>query len=107
MATDTYLSIVRSKKQNKQNRNRLIDTENIWQLSDGRGFGGWVKKVKGLRSTDRLLQNSYGDLKYSTGNTVHNSLILCMVPDGCKIYQDDHLESYVMSNYWGAHLKPI
>ena len=49
MATDTYLSIVRSKKQNKQNRNRLIDTENIWQLSDGRGFGGMGEKGEGIK----------------------------------------------------------
>ena len=29
-------------------RNRLIDTETDWQLSEGRGLGDWVKKVKGL-----------------------------------------------------------
>ncbi|KAF6074932.1 hypothetical protein HJG60_009342 [Phyllostomus discolor] len=40
-------------KINKQNRNRLIRIEN--RLMDARGeeFGGdWVKKMKGLRSTD-------------------------------------------------------
>ena len=34
------------------------------------GLGGWAKKVKGLRSTNRQLQNSHGDLKYSIGNGV-------------------------------------
>ena len=30
-----------------------------------------------------------------------------MVSDGCEIYWDDHLVSYVMSNHWGVHLKLI
>ena len=30
-----------------------------------------------------------------------------MVSDGCKIYQDDHLLSYVMSNHWGVYLTLI
>ena len=32
----------------------------------------WVKKVKGLRSTDGQLQNRHGDVQYITGNTVNN-----------------------------------
>ena len=39
------------------------------------GLGAWVKKVKGFRSTDWLLQNSHRDVKYSTGNIVNNILI--------------------------------
>ena len=35
-------------KINKQNRNRIIDTENV--LTAVRWVGGWLKKVKGLRS---------------------------------------------------------
>ena len=38
----------------QQNRNRLLDTENkLCGLQTGvGGVGGWVKKVKGLRTTD-------------------------------------------------------
>ena len=40
---------------NKQNRNRIIDTENVLMMADERGIGRWVKKVKGLKSTNLLL----------------------------------------------------
>ena len=40
-------------------------------LPDGREVRG-MEKVKGLRSTNWLLENSYGDVKYSTGNVVNN-----------------------------------
>ena len=63
--------------------------------------------MKGLTSTNWLLQNSHGDVKYSTGNVVNNVLELCVVPDGQEIYWNDHLVSYVMSNHWGVHLKPV
>ena len=49
-------------------------------------MGTWVKKVKGLRSTDWLLQNSHRDVKYSIGNIVDN-IALCMVSAGYKIYR--------------------
>ena len=39
------------------------------------GLGGWVKKVKELRSTDWWLQNSHGDVKYSIGNIVNSTVI--------------------------------
>ena len=58
-----------------------------------------MKKVKGLKSTNWLSQNSHGDVKYSIGNTVNNILILCMVSGKCKIYWDNHLVSYVTSNH--------
>ena len=32
------------------------------------GIGEWAEKVRGLRSTNWLLQNGHGDVKYSTGN---------------------------------------
>ena len=35
----------------------------------GVGSGGWTKEVKGS-STNWLLQNSHGTVKYSTGNRV-------------------------------------
>ena len=65
----------------------------------GEGLEGWMKKVMGLRSTNWKLQNSHGDVKYSIGNKVSNILITSMVSDGFKIYQDDRLVSYVMSNH--------
>ena len=47
-----------------------------------RWLGGWAKKVKGLRSTNSLLQNSHEDVKYSIANIVNKFLQLCMVSDG-------------------------
>lgn len=44
------------KKNSKQNRNRLIKTENklrvaIWEV--GRGMGKWVKEIKRYKLPDR------------------------------------------------------
>ena len=58
---------------NKQNRNSLIDREQIdgWQM--GRGLGRWAKKGwKGLRSTNCQLWKYHGDIKYSIINIVNN-----------------------------------
>ena len=44
---------------------------------------------------------------YSTGNIVANIPIIVIVSDGYKIYLDDHLVSYIMSNHWGVQLKLI
>ena len=41
----------------------------------GGGLEGWMKKVKGLRSTNWLLENSHRDVRYSTGSTVSNIVI--------------------------------
>ena len=41
----------------------------------GGGLGDWVKKMKGLKSTNWLAQNSHGDGTYSTGNIVNNIVI--------------------------------
>ena len=38
-------------------------------------MGDWVKKGKGLRSTNWQLQNSHGDVNYNIGNIVKNNLI--------------------------------
>ena len=43
----------------------------------GEGWGAWVKKMRGLRSTNRQLQNSHGDVKYSVGDGEAKELI-CM-----------------------------
>ena len=73
MAKNTYLSTIESKKQTKQTRR--TETESwVWTLfswlPDGRVLGGMDVEVRGLRSTNRQLQNSHGDIKYSTGNGV-------------------------------------
>ena len=38
-------------------------------------MGNWVKKVKGLRSTDWQLENSHGDVKVQRRNIVGNTVI--------------------------------
>ena len=54
----------------------------------GAGFRGWVKKVKGIRSTNWQLQNSPGDVKYSIGNTVNDIVTTaCMVPGGHQTHR--------------------
>ena len=77
MALNTYLTTIKSKKQNKQeNRNRFTDTENILTVARWeRGVGDWVETGKGLRSTNWLLQSSHGDVKYSIGNIINNILV--------------------------------
>ena len=51
MAINTYLSKTQSKKQNKQNRSRVIDTENILMVATWEGsWGRWVKMVKVIPS---------------------------------------------------------
>ena len=41
----------------------------------GGGVDNWVKKVKGLKSTNWQLQNSHRDVKYSIGNIANNIVI--------------------------------
>ena len=48
----------------------------------GRGLGGWMKKVKGLKSTDWELQNGHGDVKYNIESTVNNILIITKCQTG-------------------------
>ena len=65
-------------------------------------------KVKGLRITNWLLQNSQRDVKGSIGNIV-NKIRATMygVRWFQEIYPDDHLVSYTMFNRSGVHLKLI
>ena len=75
MEINTYLATIESVKQTKQTRR--IETEPwmwFWWLPDGKGFGGMCVEVRGLRSTNRWLQNSHGDVKYSVGNGVDKEL---------------------------------
>ena len=56
----------------------------------GEGLGGWVKKLKELRSTNCLLRNNHWEVKYSIGNVVNNSLITMYGVSCVKDDQDDH-----------------
>ena len=38
------------------------------------GVGEWMKRWGGFRTTNRQLQNSHGDIKYSIGNGVAREL---------------------------------
>ena len=62
-------SYVEFKEQYKQtnNRNRLIDAENRLMVARRVGSGGWVKKVKGLSSTDWTSQISQEAVKCGMG----------------------------------------
>lgn len=61
-------------KTNEQSENQLIDRENKQGCQTG-GSGSWVKREKGLRSTDWQSQNSHVDVKYSLGNRVDDVVI--------------------------------
>ena len=41
-----------SRKSEDRETNRLPDTEDRLMAASGEGLGGWVKRAKGLRSTD-------------------------------------------------------
>ena len=72
MAINTYLSTIESEKLSKQEEQRQNHGNQIH--FDGYQTGGGCREmgeeVMGLRSTNRQLQNSQGDVKYSTGNGV-------------------------------------
>ena len=67
-----YIATIESKKQTKQTRTERESW--IWRAFDGCQMGGWWwgmgEKVRGLRSTDRQLQISHGDVKYSIAKEV-------------------------------------
>ena len=49
------------------------------------GEDGWMKKGEEIRSTNWLLQNGHGDVKYSIGNIVNNNVT---TKDGVRWVQD-------------------
>ena len=50
-----------------------MDMESIFDGDQMAGeCGGMGEEVRGLRSTNRKLQNSYGDIKYNIGNGIEN-----------------------------------
>ena len=55
-----------------------MDMESIFDGDQMAGeCGGMGEEVRGLRSTNRKLQNNHGNIKYSIGNGVAKELI-CM-----------------------------
>ena len=64
MGINTNLSITESKKQRQNHAYR----EHSDGSQRGGGCGGMGEEVMGLRSTNRELQNSHGDVKYNVGN---------------------------------------
>ena len=73
MVINTYLLTIESRKLRKQ-----IQNDGYRECSEGclmgEGCGGMRKEVRGLRSMNRQLQNSHGDVKYSIGNRVAKEL---------------------------------
>lgn len=66
-----------SKKQNKQQtRQKLLHRRREQAAGGQRGgrLGRWVDKAEGLGGAGCQLQNSHGEMQYSTGNTVTNIL---------------------------------
>ena len=57
-----------------------------------------MEKAKGLRSTDWRLQNSHGDAKYSTGNTVSNTVITVYCARWALNLSRGHFLNYIMYN---------
>lgn len=62
----------------------------------GGDWRDWVKMVKGLRSTNRQLQNSHGAVEYNSMVNIVSSLIITMYfVSGYRIYQGAHLLSLI------------
>ena len=80
METSTYLSTIESKKQNNkqaEQKQNYTYREHCDGCLMGGASGGWTKKVKGLISTNRWLQNTHEEVTYSIGNGVAKGLT-CM-----------------------------
>ena len=75
MATNTNLSTIESKKQEQEEQKQNHGNTDGCQTR--RVCGGMGEKVRGLRITNRQLQNSHGDVTYSIRNGVAKELI-CM-----------------------------
>ena len=52
-------------------RDRLIQTEDRPMVARGEGWGGWVKRGKGLGTTDRQSQIGHEEVKHRTGGSVN------------------------------------
>ena len=81
------------REQYKQSRKRLIDADNRCLQKEGM-WGDWVKKAKGLSSTNWYLQNSHGNVKYNIGNIVNN-IVMTMYAARWQ-YRGEHFEKYMI-----------
>ena len=54
-----------------------------------------MEKVKGLRSTNRQLQNSHGDVQYSIGGIVNNTVITLCGARSVLDLSGDHFISFI------------
>ena len=104
MAINTYLSTIDSKKIINEEEHKDSQIQRPFNgCQRGGALGRWVKKLKVLRSTNWLLQNSHGGVKYSIGNTVNNYLITMHGVRWVLDSWDDRLVSYVISNHWSVN----
>ena len=77
MAINIYLSTIESKNKLSQQEQRCYSHrygEHFDGCQIGGGYGEMGEEVRGLRSTNRQLQNSHVDVKYSIGNGVAEEL---------------------------------
>ena len=70
VVTNSQLSTIESKRQNKQNRNRIIYMDIIQRAISWQGKGENRGQVARLKSANRQVQNRQGDVKNSTENEV-------------------------------------
>ena len=76
MVKNTYPSTIEPEKQTKQPRTETESwIQSILMVARWEGCGRMGGEVRGLRSTNRQLQNSHGDVKYSVGNGEAKELI--------------------------------
>ena len=64
-----------------------MDREHFDSCQMGGGCRGMGEEVRGLRSTNRQLQNSHGDVKYCIGHGVDKELI-CMTHGREQLWGD-------------------
>ena len=73
---------VESKKQNKQHRGKLIDTETRLRFAGQEASEFRVTRRKGWEVQITGYKTSHGDVTYSPENTVNYTVITMQVPDG-------------------------
>ena len=77
MAINTYQQLNLKNKLSKQDKKRQNRgyREHFDGCQVGEGCGGMDEEVRGLRSTNKLLQNSHRDVQYSIENGVTKEFI--------------------------------
>lgn len=92
---------------NKQNRNRIVDTENILMVARWEGRWEMGKKGEGIKMYQLFVTELSWGCEVQHRNTVSNNLITMNGVRWERDLLDDHLLSYTMSNHWGIHLHLI